>query len=199
MSESPTAERELLCALLQAYVPSQGDAPTAIKESSDLRRMRAFAVTLAAPFSRLQVEAHFTGSAVVVDPAGSRVCLVHHRKLLRWLQPGGHADPADVGDMARTALREAHEETGMNVQLHPAAPNAIDVDIHTIPARNDESAHAHLDVRFLVQAEDPTQLQHDPGESFGARWLDWDAALAAADEPALTRLLTKARLLCQPG
>ncbi|MCP3139070.1 NUDIX hydrolase [Pyxidicoccus xibeiensis] len=163
------------------------------KEREDLERMRQFASTLQAPFSRAQASAHFTGSAVVVDPAGERVVMLHHGKLKRWLQPGGHADVADGGDMLATALREAREETGCRVHPHPAAPRPLDVDIHTIPARRDEPEHHHLDVRFLVAAENPEALVHDPAESTGVQWLTWDEALTRADEAPLRRMLEKAR------
>lgn len=167
--------------------------PTDTKEREDLERMRAFASQLSRPFSRAQPEAHFTGSAVVVDPTGSRVVMLHHGKLRRWLQPGGHADEADAGSMEATALREAQEETGCRVRLHPSAPRPLDVDIHSIPARKDEPEHLHLDVRFLLVAENPEALAYDPAESFGAQWLEWDLALQRADEPALRRLMEKAR------
>lgn len=163
------------------------------RERGDLERMWDFAARLERPFSRSQAEAHFTGSAVVVDPAGERVALVHHAKLKRWLQPGGHADGADAGSMEATALREAAEETGCRVRLHPTAPRPLDVDIHIIPARKDEPEHAHLDVRYLVVAENPEALAHDPNESFGAQWVTWDDALARADEAPLRRMLEKAR------
>jgi 8-oxo-dGTP pyrophosphatase MutT (NUDIX family) len=179
--------RDDLRALLAAH------APTDEKERADLDAMRRFAERLESPFSRSELEAHFTGSAVVVDPAGERVVLVHHAKLHRWLQPGGHADLADGGAMARTALREAAEETGCRVSLHPTAPRPLDVDVHVIPARKTEPEHRHLDVRYLVVAEDPDHLAHDPNESFGAMWLTWEEALAKADEPPLRRMLEKAR------
>ena len=163
------------------------------KERRDLEAMRGHARTLERPFSRAQPTAHFTGSAAVVDASGSRVCLVHHGKLNRWLQPGGHADESDGGDLSETALREAREETGLRVSLHPTAPRPLDVDVHRIPERKGEPAHDHLDVRFLVVAENPEDLAHDPNESHGAKWLGWDEALALADEPALRRLLSKAR------
>jgi 8-oxo-dGTP pyrophosphatase MutT (NUDIX family) len=170
--------------------------PTDDKEREDLERMRAFATGLSRPFSRAQPDAHFTGSAVVVDPTGARVVLLHHGKLKRWLQPGGHSDEVDAGSMEATALREAREETGCQVRLHPSAPRPLDVDIHTIPARKDEPQHLHLDVRYLVIADDPEALVHDPAESFGAQWLSWEEALARADEPPLRRLLEKARAAC---
>jgi 8-oxo-dGTP pyrophosphatase MutT (NUDIX family) len=167
---------------------------TDAKEEADLAAMRDFAGTLERPFARDGWPAHFTGSAVVVSPDGAKVVLVHHAKLHRWLQPGGHADPADGGDMAETALREAREETGLEVALHPTAPRPLDVDVHVIPARKQDPEHRHLDVRYLVVAENPEALQHDPNESFGAQWLDWSEALARADEAPLRRMLEKARV-----
>ncbi|MGA9523136.1 MAG: NUDIX hydrolase [Myxococcaceae bacterium] len=173
-------------------------APEDQKERADLEAMRAFARDLEEPFSRAQPTAHFTGSAVVVDPEGARVCLVHHAKLNRWLQPGGHADPADEGSMPQTALREAREETGLRVALHPHAPRPLDVDVHVIPARKTEPEHRHLDLRYLVVAENPEALAHDPNESLGARWLSWEEALRGTDEPALRRLFEKARRCACP-
>jgi 8-oxo-dGTP pyrophosphatase MutT (NUDIX family) len=166
-----------------------------VKERSDLEAMRRFAASLSEPFSRRQQRAHFTGSAVLVDERGASVCLVHHGRLHRWFQPGGHADPADGGRMEETALREAREETGCRVSLHPAAPLPLDVDMHPIPAHGDEPAHAHLDVRFLVVAHDPEKLAHDPGESHAARFMPWEEALRHVDDPALVRLLRKARAI----
>jgi 8-oxo-dGTP pyrophosphatase MutT (NUDIX family) len=176
-----------LLALLSRHIPFDA------KERRDLAAMSAYSGDLPEPFSREQLPAHFTGSAVVVDPSGEHVCLVLHGKLKRWLQPGGHAEPQDNGDIEATALREAHEETGLEVELHPTAPRPLDVDAHTIPARGDVPEHTHLDVRTLVVARDPELLKHDPTESTGAQWLTWDKALALADEPALKRMLTKAR------
>ncbi|MFL5319471.1 MAG: NUDIX hydrolase [Myxococcaceae bacterium] len=172
--------------------------PTDEKERRDLETMRSRAATLSAPFSRKQPEAHFTGSAVVVTPDGQRVLMLHHAKLNRWLQPGGHADEADLGAMEATALREAREETGCEVELHSSAPRPLDVDVHGIPARKDEAGHDHLDVRFLVVAKNPEAMAHDPNESHGAQWLSWDDALGRADDEALKRLLSKARAIVAP-
>ncbi|WP_342379047.1 NUDIX hydrolase [Myxococcus stipitatus] len=186
--DSPNAPTPL-SALLARHTPEDA------KERQDLELMRHHARTLPAPFSRAQLGAHFTGSAVVVDPDGSRVLMVLHGKLHRWLQPGGHSDAVDAGDMEATALREAREETGCRIRLHPTAPRPLDVDVHTIPARRDEPEHLHLDVRYLVYAEDPESLAHDPSESSGAQWLTWEEALSRADEAPLRRMLDKARRL----
>jgi 8-oxo-dGTP pyrophosphatase MutT (NUDIX family) len=174
-----------LDALLAAVVPADA------KEQADLALMRAQRGLLPAPLSRSQPAAHFTGSAVVTD--GFRVALVRHRKLGRWLQPGGHVEPADGGDLLATALREAREETGCPVVPHPIAPRPLDVDVHPIPSRGTEPAHLHLDLRFLVLTDQPGALQADLGESEGVRWFELDEALHGAATPELKRLLSKAR------
>lgn len=100
------------------------------------------------PFSRERLAGHFTGSAWLVDRTGTRVLLTHHRKLGRWLQLGGHADGDD--DLARVALREAEEESGLSGLT--VEPRLFDLDRHWIPARGDVPAHWHYDARFVVRA-----------------------------------------------
>ncbi len=162
------------------------------KETRDLAAMRRHALELAEPLSPSQWPAHFTASAVVVDPGGERVCLVFHKKLERWLQPGGHIEPADGADFSRAALREVLEETGLDARLHERAAAPLDVDIHFIPARGAAPGHEHLDVRFLVVAA-TRDARHDPAESLGLRWFGWGEALEVAGDAALVRLLEKAR------
>ena len=179
--------RDLLSALLDAHSPADD------KERADLERMRALARTLPEPFSRHQLPGYFTGSAVVVDGAAERILYVLHRRLGRWLQPGGHSELEDGGFLELTALREAQEETGCRVVLHPSAPRPLDVDVHPIPPKKGEPPHEHFDVRFLVVAVDPESAAHDPAESHECRWFEWEEAERSADDEPLRRLLRKAR------
>jgi 8-oxo-dGTP pyrophosphatase MutT (NUDIX family) len=108
----------------------------------------SFARSSADVFARHRAAGHFTGSAWLVSAAGDRVLLLHHRKLDRWLQPGGHAD--GDADLAAVSLREAQEETG--VRGLQVAPAIFDLDRHRIPARAGEPEHWHYDVRYVVRA-----------------------------------------------
>ncbi|MGC1547288.1 MAG: NUDIX hydrolase [Rhodanobacter sp.] len=108
----------------------------------------AFLDDASRPFDREHAAGHFTGSAWLVSADGERVLLTHHRKLNRWLQLGGHAD--GDADLARVALREAEEESGLTDLV---VENIIfDMDRHMIPARANEPEHWHYDVRYVVRA-----------------------------------------------
>ena len=111
---------------------------------------------------------HLTGSSLIIRPEDSRVLVLFHAKLQRWLQPGGHAD--GDGDMARVALREAIEETGIP-ELVVVEP-AIDLDIHVVEPPH-EDAHEHHDVRYLVLAPEGARPVTNY-ESTGFQWLDQD-------------------------
>lgn len=137
---------------------------------------------------------HLTGSAWIVDATREHALLLYHRKLARWLQPGGHADGDP--DLARVALREAIEETGL-ASLRLASPQIFDFDIHAIPERGDVPAHYHLDARYLVVA-DRGEAIVESAESAGARWLPLDEVRTlCGDDASITRMIDKTRALAR--
>ncbi len=120
------------------------------------------------PLDRNCRPGHLTGSSLIIRPQDSQILVLFHAKLKRWLQPGGHAD--SDADMARVALREAIEETGIP-QLEIVEP-PIDLDIHVVDPPY-EDVHEHHDVRYLVLApEDSCPVGNR--ESTGFQWLDPD-------------------------
>ena len=167
-------------------------------ESADLARIRAFVARHPDPFDRRIAEGHLTGSAVVVSADGRQTLLLHHRKLDRWLQPGGHGDPGEATG-EEVALREAAEESGIQgLALHPAAPRLLDVDVHDIPARGSEPAHEHLDLRYLVRAPHDAHVSPALAELHEIRWVAWDETDPLGPDHGLRRALAKARaLLCR--
>lgn len=127
---------------------------------------------------------HLTGSAWVVDPGASRVLLLHHAKLGRWLQPGGHAD--GEYDLAAVALREAREESGLTT-LTLVGDEVFDIDIHRIPERAHEPEHFHFDLRFLVIADSQEEpvISH---ESHGAAWVKLDEIGTVTSDESVLRM-----------
>ncbi len=137
---------------------------------------------LGRPWDETDDPVHVTASAVVAGPRGT---LLHrHRKLGRWMQPGGHLDPGESPSEA--ALREAREETGLALVHPPGGPAFIHLDVHPAAV-----GHTHLDLRYVVigSDEDP---RPPPGESPEARWYGWEEAETIADE-ALVGALRVAR------
>ena len=118
-------------------------------------------------FLRTHLPGHITGSAFLIDPSRTHTLLVHHGKLNRWLQPGGHAD-GDT-DVVGVARREANEETGV-LDLNLIGTDIYDLDVHRIPARTDFPAHDHYDVRYLFLApmDAPVIVSE---ESHDVRWV----------------------------
>jgi len=130
---------------------------------------------------------HLTGSAWIVDATRRHVLLTHHRKLDKWLQPGGHADGDP--DLLAVALREAREETGLT-RLYAVSPNVFDVDRHWIPARGDTPGHWHLDLRFLIEA-DPAEALVMSNESHDLRWVELDRVATLNPEESMLRMVRK--------
>jgi 8-oxo-dGTP pyrophosphatase MutT (NUDIX family) len=156
-------------------------------EAALARTFSAFLHSDPAVFERRFLAGHFTGSAWLVSADGQRVLLMHHRKLGRWLQPGGHAD-GDV-DLARVALREAQEETGVTgLQVDE---DIFDIDRHRIPSRADEPEHWHYDVRYIVRTGEDERFAINE-ESHALAWRDVvDVAADASLETSLRRMASK--------
>jgi 8-oxo-dGTP pyrophosphatase MutT (NUDIX family) len=165
---------------------AQLDAHRAVdrRESLSMAIMAAELDRLVHPFDAAVDPTHVTASAIVIGRRG--VVLHRHRRLHRWMQPGGHIDPGETPDQA--AIRECVEETGLAV-AHPAdRPILVHVDVH-----HAAQGHVHLDVRYVVSAadRDPSPA---PGESQDVAWFSWDAAAEIADD-ALAGALVSARSL----
>jgi len=175
------------------------------REEADRIRMLEFARTHKDPFDRAIPEGHFTGSGLVMAEDGSVVLLLHHVKLHRWLQPGGHGEPGETRG-EQVASREVLEETGLAPRLHADAPRPFDVDIHEIPARKLDPPHEHLDLRYLFTADPRTTLSPEAPEGEGVvlkgpplRWFGVDEALAMDLDPGLKRMIRKARSILTGG
>ncbi len=153
-----------------------------------------FAAGVARPWSRATLAGHLTASAWVLDRTRKHAAMIHHRKLGRWLQPGGHIEDDDASWRA-AAQREVTEEIGLRAFIAvPDAEQLFDVDVHPIPARSDVPAHFHYDLRFLfvadVDAALDNRLKLNTDEAHDCRWFRLtDLANDPALEPSLRRMV----------
>ena len=135
----------------------------------ELRFVTQFLELLQSPrsFHRDHIPGHITASAWIIDESKKQTLLVHHAKLNRWLQPGGHADGDE--NILNVATREVNEETGLT-DLTLLIPGIFDLDIHPIPARKDFPEHLHYDIRFAFIASQNEELKISD-ESHDLKWV----------------------------
>ncbi len=138
-------------------------------------------------FDRSLLEGHVTGSAWIVNPCGTHVLLIHHVKLNKWLQPGGHCDGDP--DVLAVAIRETLEETGLTAQ--PVRTAIFDVDNHLIPQRRDIPEHIHYDIRFLVMAEKGVEELPGNNEVNSICWIKLEDVHRYNSEDSIMRMVRK--------
>jgi 8-oxo-dGTP pyrophosphatase MutT (NUDIX family) len=163
------------------------------EEAAILAKFLAFVSSTPDCFERTSPHGHITGSALVVSPDLRRVLLTHHAKLDKWLQLGGHSDGSPK--TAEVAYREVEEESGLT-RLSFVQTDPYDFDWHDIPARPNEPAHIHYDVRFLIAA-DPEEPLVITKESKDLRWFTVDEARRLTSERSMHRQFDKLEWLRQ--
>jgi 8-oxo-dGTP pyrophosphatase MutT (NUDIX family) len=173
--------RQNLLSLVQHYKKS---FPA---EVSMPERLEQFVMDNADCFERSLLIGHVTGSAWILDKDKKKTLLTHHRKLNRWLQPGGHADGDSI--VSRVAMREAQEESGLE-DLNLVSNEIFDIDIHLIPARKNEPEHYHYDCRFLIQCTGD-EIYSVSDESHDLAWIPLVEIKKYTDEPSIMRMVDK--------
>ena len=135
-------------------------------------------------FYRSNLVAHMTASAWVVNPARDRVLMVYHKIYDSWSWTGGHADGDE--DLAHVALREVKEETGVK-SARLLSGDIFSLESLTVDGHEKHGAyvpsHLHLNVTYLLEADDRDGLTVCEEENSGVRWFGLDEALLASSEP----------------
>lgn len=117
------------------------------------------------------MERHFNVTTYVFDPLAKKFLLIKHKKLGKWLSPGGHIDENERPDAA--ALREVFEETGLEVHLEGERlprktdiPRPFAIQLNVI----DVDKHEHMDMIFLAVPLGNQQERFNEEESTGIQW-----------------------------
>ena len=181
----PDDKRWPLLKLLDNYLQRFPD------EAETVKRYQDFISANIDCFDRDLEAGHVTGSALLLDCGRRRVLLTHHRKLNKWLQPGGHS----IGevDIMAIAMREALEESGL-AAIKFIACKLLDLDIHFIPGRKNEPGHIHYDCRFLL-GSDGSDIFVVSEESNDLAWVPMERITDYTTEASVRRMIKKAELM----
>lgn len=135
-------------------------------------------------YLRTNLLAHMTASAWVVNPERSQVLMAYHKLYDSWSWTGGHADGDE--DLLAVALREVREETGVH-NVRPVSEEIYSLEVLTVDGHEKHGeyvpSHLHLNVTYLLEADEHDALTVCEEENSGVRWFPLEDALKASTEP----------------
>ncbi|MDD3242593.1 MAG: NUDIX hydrolase [Eubacteriales bacterium] len=141
---------------------------------------------------RTNALAHFTASAWVVNPARDRVLMAYHHIYQAWAWLGGHAD--GEADLLGVAMREAREESGIRT-VEPLSRDIFSVEILNVEGHRKRGeyvgTHAHLNLTYLLEADDTQALHSKPDENAGVRWVPLEEAVGQGDSRQMKEIYAK--------
>lgn len=157
---------------------------------------RAEMLTCLARFDNLRTRenplCHFTASAWIVNPARDRVLMIYHNIYRSWAWVGGHGDGAE--DLLAVAVRETREETGVTavrpLRASPLSLEILPVDPH-VKRGAFVCAHLHLNLTYLLEADETELLRIKPDENSGVAWMSPAEAVSRSTEPAMQTVYKK--------
>lgn len=135
-------------------------------------------------FFRESLGAHMSASAWVVNRAHDKVLMAYHNIYNSWAWTGGHADGET--DLLKVAVREAMEETGIRT-VRPVTKDIFSLEVLTVDGHEKKgtyvSSHLHLNVTYLLEADDREVLHMKEDENSAVGWFPVEECLMAVNEP----------------
>lgn len=141
--------------------------------------------------------AHLTASGWVINPARDKVLMVYHNIYDSWSWTGGHAD-GEI-NLLDVAIREAKEETGIThvrpVLAQDAEAPILSLDILPVwrhmKRAQPIASHLHLNVTYLLQADESDPLVVKEDENMGVRWIPVKQVLQECTEEPMKPMYRK--------
>lgn len=154
------------------------------QEAHDQAVMRQLLATQPDLFTRENQVAHMTASSWLLNATHDKVLMIYHNIYHSWAWTGGHAD--GDRDLLAVAKREAMEETGVT-EIRTISEDIFSLEILTVDGHEKRGvyvpSHLHLNVSYLLEADEEEVLRIKPDENSGVRWFSLEEALAACSEP----------------
>ena len=139
------------------------------QEENDRRVMLKLLETQPDILDRSNQVAHFSASAWVLNQNHTKILMIYHNIYHSWSWTGGHAD--GEANLLQVAVREVQEETGVqNIKVLSERGKYV-------------PSHLHLNVTYLLEADEEEVLRIKPDENSGVKWFTPDEALKACSEP----------------
>lgn len=136
------------------------------------------------PLSRENEVAHFTASGWIVNRDRTRLLMAYHNIYRSWSWTGGHAD--GESDLLAVALREAREETGVKDVL-AVSPEIFSIETLVVEGHEKRGryvpCHLHMNVTYLLEADDTAPLTVKPDENSAVAWIRMDEMADKVTEP----------------
>lgn len=148
----------------------------------------------------------FTATGYVINAEATRMLMIFHRGLQRWLPPGGHVEPDEFpGD---TALREVLEETGvrarhageptfdltLNERTETQLPVPFAMAAQLIPESPKDIEHIHMDLMYLLTADDRDPTEAAEAEAEGVAWFSRSEVLNGLNTVDSARTVAREKL-----
>ena len=175
-----------LCRRIEAYVPCNA------QEAGDKSMLLQAIDRLDAPLTRENPFAHFTASSWIVNPSRTCALMAWHNIYRSWSWTGGHAD--GEADLLSVALREAREETGVE-RIRPLSRDIYSLEVLPVNAHIKRGkyvcTHLHLNVTFLLEADDAQPLRSKPDENSAVAWLPLSDTEVNEVEPFMAEIYKK--------
>lgn len=157
--------------------------PFNLQEEKDLRIFQSALEKEEEVFTRKNTSLHFSASSWIVNQDFTQILMIYHNIYDSWSWTGGHCDGQQ--NTLKVALEEAKEETGLKeievLDKHIFSIETLAVDNH-IKNGLDILPHLHLNVTYLLMANDTDLLKSNPKENKGVRWFSRKEALEVPKE-----------------
>ena len=162
------------------------------QEKKDKEMMLYYINTFENVLTRENEIAHMTSSAFVLNKERDKVLMIYHNIYDSWGWTGGHSDGEK--DLLAVAIREAREETGIKI-ANPITTEIFSLDVLPVVGHvkngNYVSAHLHLSVTYLLEADEEEELIIKEDENSGVKWIPIDEVVDASNEPHMKKVYSK--------